>query len=99
MPRMAFTAAGVFFASGKPKRIDYIDEGFLISEIATLLSVPKSTIYRRMREYGLSKYEFTEIDDGMLDSRVREIISEFPFCGETMIKQFLVGKGAARTIA
>ena len=39
-----------------------VDEDILISEIATMFSVSESTIYRRMRSYGLSKLDFSEID-------------------------------------
>ena len=70
-----------------------LDEDFLISEIATMFSVSESTIYRRMRSYGLSKLDFSEISDQQLDNNVSQIANDFPFCGESMIKQLLRGKG------
>jgi transposase len=78
-----------------PKEVleSFLDEDFLISEIATMLSVSESTIYRRMRSYGLSKLDFSEISDQQLDINVSKIVKDFPFCGEKMIKQLLLGKG------
>ena len=58
-----------------------------------MLSVSESTIYRRMRSYGLSKLDFSEISDQQLDNNVSQIANDFPFCGESMIKQLLRGKG------
>ena len=78
-----------------PKEIleDFLDEGFLISEIATMLSVSESTIYRRMRCYNLSKLTFSDVTEEQLDVHVSEIAKDFPFCGEKMFKQFLEQKG------
>ena len=78
-----------------PKEVleSLLEEDFLISEIATMLSVSDSTIYRRMRSYGLSKLNFSDIPDEELDVHVSEIAMEFPFCGERMLKQLLQGKG------
>ena len=78
-----------------PKELleSFLEEDFLISEIATMLSVSESTIYRRMRSYGLSKLSFSDISDEELDVNVSAIAMEFPFCGETIFKQLLKGKG------
>lgn len=48
----------------------WLDEDFTITEISRLLSVSESTVYRRMREYGLSKLQFTDISDQDLDLQV-----------------------------
>ena len=71
----------------------FLDEGFLISEIATMMSVSESTIYRRMRCYGLSKLTFSDVTEEQLDAHVAEIAKDFPFCGEKMFKQILEQKG------
>ena len=78
-----------------PKEVleSYLEEDFKISEIATMFSVSQSTIYRRMRFYGLSKFDFSDISDLQLDDCVRAIAKEFPLCGEVMIKQLLKEKG------
>ena len=41
----------------------YLEENLTIEEISKMLSVSESIIYRRMRYYGLSKLEFSEISD------------------------------------
>ena len=69
-----------------------MDTGFMVKEISDLLSVSESTIYRRMRMYGLKKRNFTEIDDNRLTDIVNEVLSEFPRCGEKMLKEILVQK-------
>ena len=48
----------------------WLDEDFTITEISRLLSVSESTVYRRLREYGLSKLQFTDISDQDLDLQV-----------------------------
>ena len=67
----------------------YIEQNLKISEISKILSVSESTIYRRMKQYGLSKMEFSEISDNDLDNHVKNITREFPHCGEGLIKQML----------
>ncbi|KAK3108669.1 hypothetical protein FSP39_012900 [Pinctada imbricata] len=70
-----------------------IENGFIISDIAKLLSVSESTIFRRMRKYGLSKRTFCDIPDGQLDLLLAEVIKEYPNSGENMLNQMLVAKG------
>ena len=55
-----------------PKSVlqSWLDEDFTIAEIAKLLCVSESTVYRRMREYNLSKLAFTDISDQELDDKV-----------------------------
>ena len=71
----------------------YLDDGFKIKDIATLLSVSERTVYRRMGRYGLSQLQFTEISDGDLDDVVKEVTREYPSCGEGMLKQILEDRG------
>lgn len=72
---------------------NFIEEGFTVGEISKLLAVSESTIYRRMSQYGLSKFEFTDISDKELDVEVENVAKEFPYCGENFIKQILFEKG------
>ena len=51
----------------------YLEDGFNIKDIAWLLSVSESTVYRRMGRYDLSQLQFTEITEGELDEVVEEI--------------------------
>ena len=63
----------------------YLEDGFKIKDIASLLSVSESTVYRRMGGYGLCAVaEFTEITEGDLDNNVvEEITREYPSKNET----------------
>ena len=47
---------------------DLLQEGFTIKEISSILAVSESTVYRTMRQYRLSKFEFTDISDKDLGS-------------------------------
>ena len=71
----------------------YLEDGFKIKDIASLLSVSESTVYRRMGRYGLSQLKFTEITEGDLDKVVKEITREYPSCGEGLLKQILADRG------
>ena len=66
-----------------------IDEGFAISKIAKLLSVSESTIFRRMRQYNISKNIFSTCNDDELDASVGPLIKDYPFCGENILGQML----------
>ena len=65
---------------------------FTITEISNMLCVSESTVYRRMREYGLSKSDFSEISDAQLDALLTGIMEQFPNCGEKMVRQILLGQ-------
>ena len=71
-----------------PKNVveDLLADGFSTKEVAMLLSVSESTIYRRMSIYGLRKQEFSLISDEELDTKVEKITKEFSSCGENMIR-------------
>jgi len=78
-----------------PKKIleNFVEDGFLISEISNLLSVSERTIYRRLSEYGIKKLQFSDISDADLDIELQNTTSEFPYIGEVMMKEVLKGKG------
>ena len=92
-PARSYEGVHAVFEIPKEVLESFLEEDFLISEIVTMLSVSESTIFCRMRSYGLSKLSFSDISDDELDIYVREIAREFPFCGESMFKQLLQGKG------
>lgn len=86
--------------SGAPKFVvprnaleTLIESGFQISDIAKLLSISESTVYRRMRQYKISKREFTSISDNALDLVLTEIMNSYPSCGESLLKQMIHQKG------
>ncbi|KAJ7386861.1 hypothetical protein OS493_006894 [Desmophyllum pertusum] len=78
-----------------PKSVleNHLEEGFMIKEIASMLTVSESTIYRRMQSYGLSSQDFSDISNGELDRHITELSKEFPFCGEGMMKFLLQERG------
>ena len=78
-----------------PKSIleNHLEEGFKIKEIASMLSVSESTIYRRMQSYGLSSQDFSNVSDEELDNHITELSKDFPFCGEGMLKFLLQERG------
>ena len=71
----------------------HLEEGFKIREMASMLSVSESTVYRRMQGYGLSSLDFSIICYDELDRHILEISKEFPFCGEGMMQFILRQKG------
>lgn len=86
-PRTQGCSAPEYFIS-KSVLEGYLEDGFKIKCIATLLSVSESTVYCRMGRYGLSQLQFTEIE-GDLDKVVEEITREYASCGEGLLKQRL----------
>jgi len=54
-----------------------LQEGFTIKEISSISSVSESMVYWRMRQYGLSKFKFTDISDKDLDAESENVTVEF----------------------
>jgi hypothetical protein len=64
------------------------------TEIAQLLNVSTTTLYRRRMEESFDDpYKYTEISDQDLRSAVADILSTHPNAGQTMIQGALEGKG------
>ena len=78
-----------------PKSIveNHLEEGFMVKEIASMLSVSESTIYRRMQSYGLSSLDFSDICDKDLDHHITELSKDFSLCREVMMKFLLEERG------
>ena len=66
-----------------------LEEDFTVKEISRLLGVSERTVYRRMSEFSLTKWNFIEISDEDLDTQVQAVATEFPNCGERMINEIL----------
>ena len=73
--------------------LEYHLQGFKIKDIASMLSVSESTVYRRMRSFGLSALDFSDICDEQLDRHLSELSKEFPFCGEELMAFLLRERG------
>jgi len=81
------------FGEEAPNKLEervVLQEGFTIKEISSILAVSENTVYRKMRQYGLSKFEFTDISDKDLDA---EVTVEFLIVRKTFIKQTIYQKG------
>ena len=71
-----------------------MDYDLKISDIAEALGVSRSTIKRRLREFGISIRERqTDISDAELDSVVRNIQTEFPNSGYRRMQPQLTLRG------
>lgn len=70
--------------------------GFKIKEIAELLSISEKTVYRRMQRFGLKKVTFSDIDVESLISVTKDIVVEFPFCGERLTSELLHARNNIR---
>lgn len=55
--------------------------------------ISRQTLYRRLDEFEIDTYKFTEISDSDLDSKLQEIKSQHPTSGETMIQGQLLHRG------
>ena len=71
-----------------------LELGFSATTTASLLGVSRSTVCRRMRDFGLScSLKYCCISDESLDDIVRAICQEFPGCGVKMLQGHLVERG------
>ena len=55
----------------------HLQEGFKIIDIASMLSVSECAVYRRMRSYGPSAHDFSDICDDVVDRHLSELSKEF----------------------
>ena len=46
-----------------------------------------------MRQYGISKSDFSDLSNEEIDNYVGKIVLEFPKCDETLLRQLLKQKG------
>ena len=69
------------------------DDGFSVKEMSNILCVSERTDLRSMVEYDLKIRSFSNISDYQLDSDVLALTNDYPFCGETILKEVLKGRG------
>ena len=70
-----------------------IDDGFSVKEMSNTLCVSERTNLRRMVEYGIKIRDFSDISNDQLDSDILALINDYPFCGETILRTLLKGRG------
>lgn len=72
----------------------YIENGFTIKQMSSLLSVSEKTVVNRMKEFGLSiRQTYSEINDEYLMEIVKQKVAEFPAVGYRTIKGHLLSEG------
>ena len=69
-----------------------VDVGFNVGQIAELLQVSKSTIERRLVEFGISTRSYCEITNDELDAKVQEIKLFHPNVGSKNLAGYLAAR-------
>ena len=76
------TAGRPYFDISQEQLNYFLNYQFSVPDIARALGVSKSTIFRRMNKYGLAaRNDSPLISDEELDSKVQEILTQFPNAG------------------
>ena len=70
-----------------------IDDGFSVKEMSNILCVSERTVLRRMVEYGSTIRSFSNTSDDQLDSDVFALTNDYLFCGKTILRELLKGRG------
>ena len=71
-----------------------IEIGFTSVDMAIMIGVSRSTIARRLREFGMSMgTKFCVISDEDLDDIIRSIMQQYPECGQKMMQCHLKERG------
>ena len=70
-----------------------IADGFSVADISKLISVSERTVYRRLQKYDISRFMFSNLSDEEIDVHVSDLIKDFPFCGENILRQMLKQSG------
>ena len=67
--------------------------GYTWNEIADAMQISRATIWRRLKEAGVSVQKYSDISDVELDSIVRQIQREYPNCGQQLMQGLLKDRG------
>ena len=67
--------------------------GFFWTDIAGMLNISRSTLYRKVRMSGLRFDNYTHINDGELDRVIAQCKADHPEVGEVMVCGHLQSKG------
>ena len=72
----------------------YVDSQFILTQMASLLGVSKSTVRRRLEEMNISiSCRYSLINDEEIDKHVKKIIHDFPNIGYRSVKGHLANLG------
>ena len=61
--------------------------------MSNILCMSERTVLRRMVEYGLKITNFSNISNDQLGSDFLTLTNDYPFCGETILRELLKGRG------
>ena len=67
--------------------------GFSWEEVSGALQVSRTTLWRRLTELNISVNKFTDISDSELDENVSLLQSQYPKCGQVMLRALLQQRG------
>lgn len=67
--------------------------GYTWHDVASIIGVSRTTIWRHLTSLGLDLVSFTDISDSQLDDTVKEIQHQYPNVGQIMLEGYLKEKG------
>lgn len=74
--------------------VQLLELGFTVTAIADIISISRSTVNRRMKEYGLcASMTYSNITDVELDHVVQSVSHAHPGCGHKMMQGHLIQRG------
>ena len=76
----------------KEKIEHLLESGFSIADTSKTPLISESTLYRKMRQFNISKQVFTVLSDNQLDHIVIKTLKDFPNSGEKMFEESSAGK-------
>ena len=74
-------------------RARFLEEKISTDVVYNILCVSDRIVLRRMVEYDLKIRNFFNISDEQLDSDVLALPNHYQFCGETILRKLLIGRG------
>ena len=79
---------------GRDQLVFLLDHDFAVTDICDLFGVSRSTIQRRLREWGIQVCQrFSRISDAELDRLVTEVKCDFPDAGYRLVQGHLRSRG------
>ena len=67
--------------------------GYTWEEVASVLGVSRSTVWRRLQDSNLHIDKYTDISDSQLDNVVSQVQQQHPNVGQVMLQAFLKQRG------
>lgn len=77
----------------KEQLLYLVEEGFKVKDISLMFGCCRRTVERIMHQYNISVRNYTAISEAQLDTKVQEITTLFPNCGEKTVSARLRSNG------